>query len=190
MPETTYEAPSIPTLLTLSSFLYLNSAASSLFDRIIHANLLGPLLVGIIYGPQVAGILPADALTTFINVGYIGLLIIIFEAGLTTDLSLLVANIALSVITALTGIMFPIGFSFFLLYFAFWRAAYDVGLGWVLTRQSKRKWIVREVQRRGWLDEKRRPEVRNWIRQQLAGKMGKDYSFDVRYHSSMICTHH
>ena len=69
---------------------------------------------------------------------------------------------------------------FFLVYFAFWRAAYDLGLGWVLTKQSKRKWIVREVQRLGWLDEKRRPAVRNWIRQQLAGKMGKDYSFDVR----------
>lgn len=69
---------------------------------------------------------------------------------------------------------------FFLVYFAFWRAAYDLGLGWVLTKQSKRKWIVREVQRLGWLDEKRRPAVRNWIKQQLAGKMGKDYSFDVR----------
>ncbi|OJT11321.1 Phosphatidylethanolamine N-methyltransferase [Trametes pubescens] len=67
---------------------------------------------------------------------------------------------------------------FFLFYFAFWRAAYDVGLGWVLTKQSKRKWIVREVQRLGWLDEKRRPEVRQWIKKQLAGKMGKDYSFD------------
>lgn len=67
-----------------------------------------------------------------------------------------------------------------MLYFAFWRAAYDAGLGWVLTKQSKKKWIVKEVQRLGWLDEKRRPEVRNWIRKQLAGKMGKDYSFDVR----------
>lgn len=72
---------------------------------------------------------------------------------------------------------------FFLGYFAFWRAAYDAGLGWVLTKQSKKKWIVREVQRRGWLDEKRRPAVRNWIRAQLAGKMGKDYSFDVRPNS-------
>lgn len=68
---------------------------------------------------------------------------------------------------------------FFLAYFAFWRAAYDAGLGWVLTKQSKRKWIVKEVQRRGWLDEKRRPEVRAWIRKQLQGKMGGDYSFDV-----------
>ncbi|CCM05928.1 uncharacterized protein FIBRA_08166 [Fibroporia radiculosa] len=67
---------------------------------------------------------------------------------------------------------------FFLVYFAFWRAAYDLGLGWVLTKQSKRKWIVREVQRLGWLDENRQPAVRDWIREQLAGKMGKDYSFD------------
>ena len=69
---------------------------------------------------------------------------------------------------------------FFFLYFAFWRAAYDAGLGYVLTKQSKRKWIVKTVQRLGWLDEKRRPEVRAWIRRQLVGKMGKDYSFDVR----------
>ncbi|KAF8890763.1 phosphatidylethanolamine N-methyltransferase [Infundibulicybe gibba] len=67
---------------------------------------------------------------------------------------------------------------FFLFYFAFWRSAYDAGLGWVLTKQSKKKWIVREVQRLGWLDETRCPGVRNWIRDQLAGKMGKDYSFD------------
>jgi hypothetical protein len=68
---------------------------------------------------------------------------------------------------------------FFFIYFAFWRAAYDAGLGYVLTKQSKRKWIVRTVQRLGWLDEERRPEVRAWIRRQLVGKMGKDYSFDV-----------
>jgi phosphatidylethanolamine N-methyltransferase len=69
---------------------------------------------------------------------------------------------------------------FFFLYFAFWRAAYDAGLGYVLTKQSKRKWIVKTVQRLGWLDQNRRPEVRAWIRRQLVGKMGKDYSFDVR----------
>lgn len=72
---------------------------------------------------------------------------------------------------------------FFLFYFAFWRAAYDVGLAWVLTKQSKRKWIVREIQRLGWLDEKRKPEMRQWIKRQLTGKMGKDYSFDVRHRS-------
>lgn len=68
---------------------------------------------------------------------------------------------------------------FFFFYFAFWRGAYDAGLGWILTKQSKKKWIVKEVQRLGWLDPARRPTVRNWIREQLAGKMGQDYSFDV-----------
>ncbi|KDQ23980.1 hypothetical protein PLEOSDRAFT_1048295 [Pleurotus ostreatus PC15] len=67
---------------------------------------------------------------------------------------------------------------FFVLYFAFWRAAYDAGLGWVLTQQSKKKWIVRQIQKLGWLDEKRCPKMRAWIRDQLKGKMGKDYSFD------------
>ncbi|KAF9559021.1 phosphatidylethanolamine N-methyltransferase [Agrocybe pediades] len=67
---------------------------------------------------------------------------------------------------------------FFFFYFAFWRAAYDGGLGYVLTKQSKKKWIEREVQRLGWLDEKRCPKIREWIRKQLVGKMGKDYSFD------------
>ncbi|KAF8510469.1 phosphatidylethanolamine N-methyltransferase [Hysterangium stoloniferum] len=67
---------------------------------------------------------------------------------------------------------------FFFFYFVFWRTAYDAGLGWVLTKQSKKKWIVREVQRRAWLDGEKRPKVRAWIRSQLQGKMGKDYSFD------------
>ncbi|KAG6910370.1 phosphatidylethanolamine N-methyltransferase [Tephrocybe rancida] len=67
---------------------------------------------------------------------------------------------------------------FFFFYFAFWRGAYDAGLGWVLTKQSKKKWIVREVQRLGWLDADRQPAVRKWIREQLRGKMGKDYDFD------------
>jgi hypothetical protein len=77
---------------------------------------------------------------------------------------------------------------FFFVYFAFWRGMYDLGLGWVLTKQSKKKWIVREVQRLGWLDAERRPRVRKWIREQLVGKMGKDYEFDVGWilHGCMI----
>ena len=50
----------------------------------------------------------------------------------------------------------------------------------MLTEQSKRRRIVRAVHKLGWLDQERRPLVRAWIRKQLVGKMGKDYSFDVR----------
>jgi phosphatidylethanolamine N-methyltransferase len=69
---------------------------------------------------------------------------------------------------------------FFLVYFTLWRAAYDGGLGWILTKQSKKKWIVRTMNRLGWLHKQRRPATREWVRSQLVGKMGKDYTFDVR----------
>ncbi|CAE6382178.1 unnamed protein product [Rhizoctonia solani] len=77
----------------------------------------------------------------------------------------------------------------FLVYFAFWRLAYDVGLGWVLTKQSKRRWIVKQVQLRGWLDHERRPRVYEWIRNELRNKMGNDYSFDelpVEYNTWLL----
>ncbi len=61
-------------------------------------------------------------------------------------------------------------------------------LGWVLTKQSKKKWIVREVQRLGWLDEKRHPKVRAWIRRELADKMGGDYLFDVSPNQKIFCS--
>ncbi|KAG8983066.1 phosphatidylethanolamine N-methyltransferase [Tulasnella sp. 427] len=89
-------------------------------------------------------------------------------------------NLALLGLQILIFLAFPRSFTrpFFFLYFAFWRAAYDAGLGWVLTKQSKKKWIVREVQRRGWLDAERRPKVREWIKNELNMKMDTDFDFD------------
>lgn len=58
---------------------------------------------------------------------------------------------------------------------------YDAGLGWVLTKQSKKRWIVKMVVKRGWFDQNKRPKVRAWLRKQLEGKMGKDYAFDVSF---------
>lgn len=90
-------------------------------------------------------------------------------------------NLALLASQILLFMLLPRGASqvFFFIYFAFWRGMYDLGLGWVLTKQSKKRWIVREVQKFGWLDGERRPRMRKWIKEQLAGKMGKDYEFDV-----------
>jgi phosphatidylethanolamine N-methyltransferase len=79
--------------------------------------------------------------------------------------------------------------AFFLAYFTFWRLAYNLGLGIVLTKQSKKRWIVRYVQQQGWLDSTRRPKVRDWIKRQLSGKMGKDYGFDglpVEYNAWLL----
>lgn len=73
-----------------------------------------------------------------------------------------------------------IGRWFFGLYFAFWRIAYDGGLGYVLRKQSENRWIVRSVARAGWFDLARQPKIARWVRDELGKKMGKDFHFDVR----------
>nr|CDI53836.1 related to CHO2-phosphatidylethanolamine N-methyltransferase [Melanopsichium pennsylvanicum 4] len=68
---------------------------------------------------------------------------------------------------------------FFFLYFAFWRASYNAGLGWILKAQSEKGYIIRLVNTHGWLDPDRRPRVHKWVKQQLVTKMDKDYDFSA-----------
>ncbi|PWN24981.1 hypothetical protein BDZ90DRAFT_234589 [Jaminaea rosea] len=68
---------------------------------------------------------------------------------------------------------------FFLLYFAFWRAAYNAGLGHILKQQSERNWITRTVKAKGWFDAKRQPKMYKWVRSHLETKMEKDYNFEA-----------
>lgn len=114
-----YEIPNPPSLLTLSSFLYLINVADYIASQVIHAGLIGPLVVGIVYGSQAADILSPYLQSTFIDLGYIGLLLIVFEAGLSTDISLLYSNLIMSLTVAMTGILVPIAFSIILLYFGY-----------------------------------------------------------------------
>ncbi|GAA5987888.1 hypothetical protein JCM11641_003523, partial [Rhodosporidiobolus odoratus] len=67
---------------------------------------------------------------------------------------------------------------FFGLSFAFWRLAYDAGLGYVLRKQSETRWIVKAASKYGWFDPERRPAVSTWARRELQKKMGRDYSFE------------
>ncbi|CAO1639254.1 unnamed protein product [Sympodiomycopsis kandeliae] len=68
---------------------------------------------------------------------------------------------------------------FFLLYFAFWRAAYDAGLGHILKQQSERNWITKTVKAHGWFDKERNPKSYKWVRNHLETKMEKDYNFEA-----------
>ncbi|TIA75575.1 hypothetical protein E3P92_00774 [Wallemia ichthyophaga] len=66
----------------------------------------------------------------------------------------------------------------YLYVFIFWRLSYNVGLGWVLSRQSRSQWIVNWVKQHGFLDANKRPAMRNWVENQIKTKMGPGYSFD------------
>ncbi|KAJ9094313.1 hypothetical protein QFC19_007998 [Naganishia cerealis] len=75
---------------------------------------------------------------------------------------------------------------FFFLYFAFWRAAYDAGLGWVLRKQSEKKWIVKQLRKWGWLERAKEGvngDIKNpwasWWKKELETKMGHEgYRWD------------
>ncbi|KAK0261075.1 hypothetical protein LTS09_004338 [Friedmanniomyces endolithicus] len=106
-------------LLILISFFALLWLSQYLAAKVIRAGILGPIIAGIIYGAPLANILPTEWQNTFLALGYIGLILLIFEGGLQARLDLLQANILLSVCAATTGIIFPIGLSFLLLYLGF-----------------------------------------------------------------------
>ncbi|KAI7867561.1 phospholipid methyltransferase-domain-containing protein [Spinellus fusiger] len=82
---------------------------------------------------------------------------------------------------------FEIGLLFFLplwasrtllmVLFAFWRIAYNVGLGYLLKRQSEHRWLVRQARKYKLFDQKANPKLYAWLEDQLSMKMGKDYDF-------------
>ena len=113
--QVSYDPPSLPILLSLSLYLSLISFSSSFAARTIHAPLLGPLLIGILFGPVLAGLVSTSTQQVFIDIGYIALLLMVYEAGLGTDLQLLFRNLPLSILAALTGILLPFALSFALL---------------------------------------------------------------------------
>ncbi|EAQ88544.1 hypothetical protein CHGG_05163 [Chaetomium globosum CBS 148.51] len=114
-----YHEPDIISILTLISFFLFLAIAEWLADKIVRASLIGHIIVGLIYGVPIANILGLDWQATFLALGYIGLILIIFEGGLTIRLDLLCQNLMLSVIAALLGVLTPIALSFALLYAGF-----------------------------------------------------------------------
>lgn len=76
--EVPYETPEIALLLTISSFLYILNIADALFSSLINAGLIGPLAIGVVFGPQASNILPEYIQASFIVLGYIGILLFVF----------------------------------------------------------------------------------------------------------------
>jgi Kef-type K+ transport system membrane component KefB len=105
--------------LILISFFFFLSLAEWLSSIVVRAGIIGPIIVGIIYGMPLADILLDIWQETFLAIGYIGLILIIFEGGLTSRMDLLKQNFFLSMLAATAGVLFPIGLSYLLLYLGF-----------------------------------------------------------------------
>jgi len=72
-----YHEPSLPRILILISFTYLLTIFRVVTDYLLGAGLLGQVAVGVIFGP-VAKILPIEWEETFLALGYLGLILIVF----------------------------------------------------------------------------------------------------------------
>lgn len=114
-----YHEPGIVDILVLISFFFFLSSLGWAFNKLVRASLIGQILLGVLYGTPVGNILHTQWQETFIALGYIGLILIIFEGGLTLRLDLLKANFFLSSFAAAVGICTPIALCYLLLYLAF-----------------------------------------------------------------------
>jgi hypothetical protein len=68
----------------ISFFLFL-ALAESASDKLFRVGLLGQIIVGLIYGVPIANILPISWQETFLVLGYLGLIFIIFIGKLTVS---------------------------------------------------------------------------------------------------------
>ncbi|KAK3947674.1 Sodium/hydrogen exchanger family-domain-containing protein [Pseudoneurospora amorphoporcata] len=114
-----YHESDIVSILTLISFFFFLAVSAWVADKVLRAGLIGQIIVGLIYGVPIGNILALKWQETLLALGYIGLIIIIFEGGLTIRLDLLWQNLFLSTSAALLGVLTPIALTFALFYAGF-----------------------------------------------------------------------
>ncbi|KAG8854867.1 Hsp70 ATPase ssc1 [Tulasnella sp. 330] len=131
-------------VLIISSFIYLLNVARNVSAYLLCAGSIGLIGIGMLYGTPIAQLMHLEWQKTIHDLGYIGLILLIFEGvifilictalqlianrcfctlappyeltgGLFTRLEDLQRNIVLSIIVACTGVIVPIGLSFLLL---------------------------------------------------------------------------
>ena len=133
-----YEQLSLVQLLILGSFLFLLNVTGGLIEHFCGGGLIVQIALGLVYGPPLANIIPESWLDSFLALGNLGLVLLIFQGslnlnfllcnhahesfnqgGLSTRFDLLRENIALSIVVALVGILTPIGLSLLSFIFVF-----------------------------------------------------------------------
>ncbi|KAM0718665.1 hypothetical protein Q7P37_005736 [Cladosporium fusiforme] len=109
-----YHEPGIVTILIISSFLLLLNAINYTLDRIVYCGLVGQILVGTAWGVPGAQWLSQAVQESVMQLGYLGLILIVYEGGLSTSIPTLKRNLPLSATVALIGISAPIALSYVL----------------------------------------------------------------------------
>ncbi|KAH6889818.1 Sodium/hydrogen exchanger family-domain-containing protein [Thelonectria olida] len=107
-----YHEPSIEVISILSGFLLTLNIVNYGLDKVAFCGLLGQVLLGIAWGTPGGKLLNSDVENAVMQLGYLGLILIVYEGGLATSFKSMKANLWLSTGVAMTGIAIPIGLSF------------------------------------------------------------------------------
>ncbi|CAG8225816.1 unnamed protein product [Penicillium olsonii] len=110
-----YHEPSIKTVLNYTGFLLVLNIANTCLDKLLYCGLIGQLFIGVLWGTPGAKWLDRETETVIQQIGYLGLILLIYEGGLSTSIKALKANILLSTAVALTGVCAPMGLTFILM---------------------------------------------------------------------------
>ncbi|THW74105.1 Sodium/hydrogen exchanger, partial [Aureobasidium pullulans] len=110
-----YHEPGIVTILIQSSFLLVLNGINWILDNAIYCGLVGQILIGVAWGTPGVNWLSEEVQDTVMQLGYLGLILIVYEGGLSTSFASLWSNIYLSGLVALIGITLPIGLSYVLM---------------------------------------------------------------------------
>ena len=76
-----YHEPSITTILILSSFLLLLNTVNYILDRIVYCGLIGQIFIGVGWGIPGTGWLSREVQDTVMQLGYLGLVLIVYEGA-------------------------------------------------------------------------------------------------------------
>jgi hypothetical protein len=74
-----YDEPTIEIVLVQSSFLLILNIINWALDSILYCGLIGQILVGIIWGTPGGQILSPETERVVVQLGYIGLILLVFE---------------------------------------------------------------------------------------------------------------
>ncbi|KAK8154940.1 Sodium/hydrogen exchanger family-domain-containing protein [Phyllosticta citrichinensis] len=109
-----YHEPGIVNILVQSSFLLILNLINVILDNTLYCGLIGQIFIGVAWGTPGAKWLGETTEEVIVHLGYLGLILLVYEGGLSTSFASLKANLLLSVAVAITGIGLPIGLSFIL----------------------------------------------------------------------------
>ncbi|KAA8646353.1 cation:proton antiporter [Aspergillus tanneri] len=109
-----YHEPPIATILNLTGFLVALNVVNVCLDKLLYCGLIGQLFIGILWGTPGAKWLDPETEAVIQQLGYLGLIMLVYEGGLSTSIKSVRANLFVSIGVAITGIGAPMGLSFIL----------------------------------------------------------------------------